>query len=242
MTSLIEILEKVNVDSPDSFYEWIDKQIFLNKNQFIVTANPEIIMLGKKNHEMSIVMEKATIIPDGIGVVKALKLLKKKAYRNTGIELVNHLLNYADKNSLKVFIYGAKEEVLSDFKHNCEQKWKNIKFSGLYNGYDYDKEFVAEKIKKSDSDIILVALGTPRQEVFINSFYEDLDKGICVGIGGSIDVLSGHVKRAPEWFINHNLEWLYRITSEPKRLKRFWNGNILFVMELLKEIISRKVL
>ena len=240
MGRLIEILEKVNIENSDSFYEWIDKQILLNKKQFIITANPEIIMLGKKNEEMSVLMEKATIIPDGIGVVKALKLLKKKSYRNTGIELVTHLLNYANENSLKVFIYGAKEEVLIDFKKNCEKKWKNVKFSGMYNGYDYKKEDVAEKIKESDSDIILVALGTPRQEVFINIFYDALEKGICVGIGGSIDVLSGHVQRAPKWFINHNLEWLYRITSEPKRLKRFWDGNILFVVELLKEIIIKR--
>ena len=235
MSSLIEILKKVNVDSPNIFYEWVDKQIILNKKQFIVTANPEIIMLGKKNSEMEKVMQKAIIIPDGIGVVKALKILKKKAFRNTGIELVNHLLEYANKNSLKVFVYGAKEGVLLDFKKNCKKKWSNIQFVGLYNGYDYNKEFVSEEIKKTDSDIIFVALGTPSQELFINSFYNDLNKGICVGIGGSIDVLSGHVQRAPKWFINHNLEWLYRITSEPKRLKRFWNGNVCFVFELLGE-------
>ncbi len=237
---LIEILEKVNIDDAKTFYKRIDKQICSNKKEFIVTANPEIIMLGKKNPQMNIVMQKAVIIPDGIGVVKALKVLGKSSHRNTGIELVIHLLDFADKNSLKVFIYGAKKEVLTDFKKNCESKWKNIKFTGMYNGYDYEKEFIAEKIKESESDIILVALGTPRQEIFIQSFYDELDKGICVGIGGSIDVLSGHVQRAPEWFINHNLEWLYRITSEPKRLKRFWDGNILFIVELLKEFINRK--
>lgn len=86
-----------------------------------------------------------------------------------------------------------------------------------------------------------MALGTPRQELFINSFYDEIGKGICVGIGGSMDVLSGHVKRAPQFFLTHNLEWLYRITTEPKRMQRFIKGNIMFVFVFIKDMMIKRL-
>lgn len=241
MNSILDILENVNNDEPKKFYKFVDKSILKETKQFIVTANPEIIMMGRNNDDMNRVLKKAVVIPDGIGVVKALGILSKRASRNTGIDLVNHLLNVANERTLKVFIYGSKEETLKDFEDVCTDKWSNIKIVGLYNGYTSKKEEVISKIKESNCDIVLVALGTPKQELFIDTFYDDISKGICVGIGGSIDVLSGNVKRAPKFFLKCNLEWLYRITTDPKRLKRFWNGNIVFIFVLFKEMIRKKM-
>ncbi len=240
--SIVEILGNVTVLKPDQFYEYIAQSIKKKEKKFIVTANPEIVMLGRKNEEMlHILKNKAIVIPDGIGVVKAVNALGRNAVRNTGIEFVVYLLDEANKHNLDVFIYGAKEEVLNDFKEKCTKNWPNIHFSGLYNGYTSNDKDVIKEIKKNTSDIYFVALGTPRQELFINSFYDEIGKGICVGIGGSMDVLSGHVKRAPQFFLTHNLEWLYRITTEPKRMQRFIKGNIMFVFVFIKDMMIKRL-
>lgn len=237
--NIIDILSVVDDSTPNEFYKYIGKLIESSQKKFVVTANPEIIMLAKYNKEMyEIVTQKAVIIPDGIGVVKAMNLIGKNAVRNTGVELVDFLLKEAEKKSLKVFIYGSKQENLDKLR----EKYANISFSGLYNGYDYKQDEILQYIKEHDADIYLAALGTPRQELFINSFYDKLDKGIYVGVGGSIDVLSGSVKRAPEFFLNHNLEWLYRISKEPKRIGRFIKGNIVFIFVYIKDYFTTKIL
>ena len=98
-----------------------------------------------------------------------------------------------------------------------------------------DKERQIENLSQQQPDIVIVALGAPKQELLIHRYYRRGEKGVFIGVGGSFDVLSGRKKRAPSFFIRHNLEWLYRIASEPKRLKRFWDSNIKFLFELRKE-------
>ena len=98
----------------------------------------------------------------------------------------------------------------------------------MCNGYVEDKNKVFETIEELEPDIILVALGMPVQEKLIYESLDKFNKGIFVGVGGSFDVLSGTKKRAPEFFIKHNLEWLYRIAKEPSRIRRFYDNNIKF--------------
>ena len=90
-------------------------------------------------------------------------------------------------------------------------------------------------MKAKEPDIVLVALGMPAQEKLIYKHLKDFNKGIFVGVGGSLDVLSGTKERAPQFFIKHNLEWAYRIMKEPKRLKRFYNSHVKFIFKLRKE-------
>ena len=92
-----------------------------------------------------------------------------------------------------------------------------------------------QKIVKLNPDICLVALGIPKQELLISKYIENAKKGIYIGVGGSFDVLSGVKKRAPKIFIKLNLEWLYRIIKEPKRIKRFWNNNVKFLIKVRRE-------
>ena len=92
-----------------------------------------------------------------------------------------------------------------------------------------------QQITELDPDLVFVALGAPQQELLIHKYFRSDRKGIYIGVGGSFDVLSGKKQRAPSFFIRHNLEWLYRITKEPKRIKRFWNSNVKFLFELRKE-------
>ncbi len=105
---------------------------------------------------------------------------------------------------------------------------------GYRNGYVVNKDYVFRDILRKEPDIILVALGMPLQEKIIYRNIKKFRKGIFVGVGGSFDILSGCKKRAPKIFIKLNLEWLYRIIKEPKRIKRFYKNNIRFIFKIIK--------
>lgn len=245
MQSLIPILKRVCTENSADFYLRIDKALERQEKKFIITANPEIIMMGSKNNKMHKILmdDEVEIIPDGIGLVKSLKLLYPGMciQRNTGIELVEHLLSAANVKKKTIFIFGAREDVLIDFLKMCSAQYPHIIFSGCYNGYDYTEDDILNIIQKCDADIYFAALGTPKQELFLNRIYQIKQHGIFVGIGGSLDVLSGKIKRAPAFFLNHNLEWLYRITTEPKRIKRFLKSNILYVFLFFINYVGWKV-
>ena len=110
--------------------------------------------------------------------------------------------------------------------------YPNIEILGYTDGYVQEKERAMEEIVKKEPDVILVALGIPHQELLIDKYYERASKGIFLGVGGSFDVLSGMKKRAPRIFIKCNMEWLYRIVSEPKRIGRFYKSNVRFIKKV----------
>ncbi len=220
-----------------SFYLDLVDAISSNKKMFIITANPETFMVGYNNSEMNNAIQNkhSIIVPDGIGIIKAARYLGyKTSEKITGVDLAVMLLDIANKQGKKVYLYGASEEVNASLALKIKKEYPNIIITGNKNGYDFnDNEVMAEAIQK-ESDIIFAALGIPRQEILISKHIDKAQKGIFIGVGGSFDVISGSKKRAPQIFINHNLEWLYRIGTEPKRLKRFYNSNIKFVKNILK--------
>lgn len=203
----------------------LEKSLKNNQKEFVITANAEIFMEALNNADLNeILTDKNNIITaDGVSIIKTAKYfdieLNKKI---AGVELCQTLLDYAIVEELSIFIYGSKEEVLEKLK----QKYPKAKFCALKNGYDNKDEEVAKEIINKKPDLIFVALGVPRQERFINGIFKQAKKGVFIGVGGSIDVISGYKKRAPKFFQKHNLEWLYRIIREPKRIKRFVNHNI----------------
>ena len=177
--------------------------------------------------------EKTIIVPDGIGVVKASNMLNYPVKeRVTGVEIVQSLLRILNEEQKSIYLLGAKEEVLEAFVSKIQEEYPNVQIVGHQNGYIQDKDAAFEEMKKVRPDVVLVALGIPAQEILIHRHYDEFDKGIFVGVGGSFDVLSGMKKRAPKIFIRLNLEWLYRITSEPKRIKRFYRSNVKFIAKV----------
>ena len=235
---LRKYFEKVNTDGKEKFYKNIKKALKYNKKKFIVTANPETFMIAEKNEEFhKILMDKeTTIIPDGIGIVKGAKVLDYPVEETIpGIELTEEILSYCNEMGKSIFLFGATKEVIEKLEKNLKEKYSNIKIAGTENGYVEDKQKVFKKIKELSPDVVLVALGIPNQEILISENIADFNKGIFIGVGGSFDVLSGMKKRAPEFFIKLHLEWLYRIISEPKRLKRFASNNVRYVFEILEE-------
>lgn len=234
-----EYLEKLCRQGKEDFYKEVEQKLLNEEKTFIITANPEILTVGDKDKEFDkILLDKnTTIIPDGIGVIKGAEMFGiHLPERITGVELTVELIRLCDKYHKSMYLFGATKEVMNKMKILIEQKYSGIELLGSQNGYVEDKQAVMEDIKMKKPDVVLVALGVPKQEKLIYDNLQDFDKGIFVGVGGSFDVISGSKKRAPKIFIKLNLEWLYRIAFSPSRWKRFYEGNIKYLFKLKKEV------
>ena len=234
---MINILNKIYKEDRQAFYAMIKRCIEQEEKAFIVTANPETIMLTYENSELEKILlnDEVTIIPDGIGVVKGAKKLGIHIQeRIPGIELVETLLDFLNETKKTIYFYGSKQEVLDKLANKLESEYPGISVLGLKNGYDNEDAEVFKDIQEKKPDVILVAHGIPKQELIIDRYYNKLQKGICIGVGGSLDVLSGAKKRAPMIFRKLNIEWLYRIIKEPSRIKRFCKYNLKLILVLKK--------
>lgn len=233
-----EFLSKVYNKDKDSFYKLMEEKLLNEQKTFVITANPEILMAGDRDKEFSKILldERTTIIADGIGIVKGAKAFGiDLPGRITGVDLVVRLIELCNEYKKSMYFFGAKQEVLDKLKTLLEQKYPGVNIVGMENGYAQDKQKVMEDIKAKKPDVVLVALGVPRQEKIIYDNLDGFDKGIFVGVGGSFDVISGTKKRAPKIFIKLNLEWLYRIAFSPSRWKRFYEGNVKYMFKVKKE-------
>lgn len=236
-SNVIKYFEKLYNNHVSEFYKIVEKNLELEKRMFIVTSNPETFAYGEKEPEFDKMLldNDTTLIPDGIGIVKAANMLNYGVKeRITGVDLAYKLLELANIHKYKVAIIGATEAVITELKKVIKEKYPNIELLKVENGYVENKDAFFDEISIKQPDVCLVALGIPNQEKLIYKHLKRFKKGIFVGVGGSLDVISGTKKRAPKLFQKLNLEWLYRILKEPKRLKRFYDNNIKFIFKIQK--------
>lgn len=213
---------KVSVTSYEDLKNCINEDIKNNKKSFIVAINPEKILKARKDKKLKKLLNNADYqIPDGIGVIYASKLQKGQIKsRITGIDCMEMLCEESALKGYKIFLYGAKKEAINEAKKKLEEKYNHIKIVGAMDGYEKDNEKIIKAVNKSKADIIFVALGSPKQENWIIDNKDKVCAKIFQGVGGSFDVISGNIKRAPKWMQNMGLEWLYRLIKEPKRIFR----------------------
>lgn len=235
MKTYFEKLENVY---KKEFVEELKQKIQRQEKCFVITANPEIFMLAKRYEEIHQILcdKKSVMVADGIGLIFAGKKIGfDLKERIPGVEICEELLQYANETKRSVFLFGAAPEVMEMLVKKIHLDYSGIDLCGYENGYVKDKDAVFLQMQKLKPDIVLVALGMPLQEKLIYRHLEGFSKGIFIGVGGSFDVLSGYKKRAPQIFVKLNLEWLYRIGKEPKRLKRFWDNNVKFWFQIKRE-------
>lgn len=233
-----EYFEKIYSDTEDSFHEIVKNNIKNEKKMFIVTANPETLMIAEENEEFKkCLLDKETVIvPDGIGVVKGAKMCGYPIKETiTGVELAKKIFTICNEEKKSIFLFGAKPEVIVKMEEMLNRDYPDVQILGVSDGYVENKQEVYDKVIHLQPDVILVALGIPNQELLIYNNLDKFEKGIFIGVGGSFDVLSGCKKRAPKLFIKTHTEWLYRITTEPKRLKRFFKSNVRYFFKIKKE-------
>lgn len=198
-----------------------------------VTINPEMINFALKNKYFAdIINEAELVIPDGIGVQLGLKILGYNIKRIAGIEFARKMLDKFEGQP--VALVGAKPHIIEKAVQNL--KCENEKFNFVYvqDGYFNDEQMVLDKVVSSNPRLLLVALGSPKQEEFIYKLKSKLPNTLMIGVGGSFDVWSGEVERAPEIYQKLGLEWLYRTVKEPKRFKRIFPTLPLFVLKVIR--------
>jgi len=187
-----------------------------------MAINPEKVCFAHADgHFREVVRDANVHICDGIGTALAVRLLwRLRIPRITGVELFHEMLAQADEKGWRVFLLGASGETSREAVRRIEQAYPRLQVAGACDGYFEADGPVVEQINAARTDLLFVALGSPRQERWIAAHRDRLQAPFCMGIGGSLDVLSGRVKRAPSLFRKTGTEWLYRLIREPRRWRR----------------------
>ena len=193
----------------------------------IITANAEMVMQANANPRLFAAMSNAAlVIPDGAGVILAAKYFgMDMPERVAGYDLSQELLQLAAQKNFRVFFLGAAPGVAAQAKASAERKYPGLKVVGVENGYFTvaEQDRVIAAIVKSKPDILLAALGVPRQELWLEEHLANLAVPVCIGVGGTLDVMAGKVKRAPRWMQRGHIEWAYRLIMQPWRIMRMMN-------------------
>ncbi len=192
----------------------------------VFTPNPEIIMLARENTKLSSILREADlVVPDGIGVVIASKLMKGNSLKErvAGYDMVQNTMKQAVNKGYKYYFFGSKPGVAEKAAEEMRKTYPGIQIVGTHDGYfkPEESEQIVEDINKSGANILLVALGAPKQEIWIEENKMKLTHvRVAIGVGGSLDVMAGMVKRAPLIYQKLGLEWFYRLIKEPTRFGR----------------------
>lgn len=215
----------------------VEQAILEHRNFHVVTLNPEMLMAGENDPELGRILKKADLVlPDGAGVVWALRRRGIAIRRLPGIEFAENLLRWASGIGYRVAVIGATREALDLALDTLRQRYGGIKIVYAHHGFFKnagEEQTVAEACAASNPHLLLVALGVPRQEKWIERYRDIFHGTTFVGIGGSLDVWSGKTQRAPRLMRALNLEWLYRIATEPWRIRRTYKSLPLFVVKVL---------
>jgi N-acetylglucosaminyldiphosphoundecaprenol N-acetyl-beta-D-mannosaminyltransferase len=208
----------------------------------VVTLNAEMVIAAQQQQELDRTIREAhLIIPDGSGVVFALRLNGYSSSRLPGIELAQASLELASQEKKRLALVGGRPEVISLLKEKLKSDYPGIELAYARDGYfgEAEEPEIFSQIKASGAQLVLVALGVPKQEFFIDRLQASKIDAVLIGVGGSFDVWTGLTKRAPEQFQKLHLEWLYRLMSEPWRWKRMLSALPNFALQVIFDFIRR---
>ena len=189
---------------------------------YVVTPNPEIVMTCWENPDaMEAVQNADLVLPDGVGVVYGAKILGTPLKgKLPGIDFAIELMRRLAKRGGRVYLLGAKPGVAEMAGERMQEQFPGLVVCGTHDGYFQEDAPVIEEINALQPDLLLVCLGAPKQELWMRRNAPVLKVGLMAGLGGSLDVFAGTVKRAPVFFQKLGLEWFYRLVKEPWRIKR----------------------
>ena len=215
----IPIYSHTLAGTTDLIYSWICAG---KKHMHVVTANSEIIYNTRRDQELRQVLQKAALVTaDGIGVIWASRILGDPLpERVTGIDLMDCLLTKLSEGKRSVFLLGAKPEVIRITAAKFAEQYPDLIIRGYHDGYFKTDEPIIDLIKEAQPDVLLVCLGSPRQDFWLAEHLPNLPVGVAIGLGGCFDVVAGTVKRAPLIWQKIGMEWAYRLIQEPSRIKR----------------------
>lgn len=234
---------KVDTFSFKEAVEYGEERIKTAQSTQVITINPEMIEMGEKNPELADILKNADlIVPDGVGIKIALKIEGFNQERVPGIEFSKEMIRFCAQNSRKIALIGASENVIQKAAENLKKEFETLDIAYIHNGFfDSNEEAkIISELEKIQPSLVLVALGVPKQEYFINKYRNNLPNTMFIGVGGSFDVWSGEVQRAPIAFQKLGCEWLYRVLKQPSRFKRIFPTLPMFLIKVIIEKVFRK--
>lgn len=213
-------IDNVSMDEAVAFINALRAE---GRGGYVITPNPEILYRGLSDPALAAMMNRAVLrVPDGVGVLKATQRLGRPLKsRVPGVELGENILPAAAERGDRLFIYGAKPGVAEQAGKNLMKKYPGLTVCGTADGYGKDDAALCAQIAAAAPDLMFVCLGAPMQERWMAAHTEQFPHCIMFGLGGSVDIYSGTVKRAPKFWRKLNLEWFYRLACQPKRIGRF---------------------
>ncbi|WP_238884644.1 WecB/TagA/CpsF family glycosyltransferase [Clostridium sp. YIM B02551] len=205
--------------------------------------NSDKVVLAKNDKRLTKIINNSQIInADGMSLVWAAKFLRiKLPERVAGIDQMERIIAMSEEKGYRVYFFGAKEEVVKATVDVYKKKYPKLIIAGYRNGYfkDDENDEIINEMKKSKADVLFVGFTSPKKEFWLEENMSRTGIPFCMGVGGSFDVISGKLKRAPLFMQKVGLEWLFRLVQEPKRLwKRYLIGNIIFIYYVICEKIK----
>ena len=241
MTERVEILGvKVDAVTMVEAVARVENLIAEKKSSMVATANAEMILNATHDAELKKILNAAElVVPDGAGTVWAARHLgKQMPERVAGFDLVQELMKISPARGTKIFLFGAAPGIADKAKLKAEALYPGIKIVGTRNGYfkAEDEPEIISQIKNSRADILLAALGVPKQEKWLFKYKDELKVPVSIGVGGTFDVMAGVVRRAPLWMQKARLEWLFRAMLQPSRA-----GRLLALPKFVWKVHKQKV-
>jgi len=209
-------------------------------HQHVVVNVDKLVKASRDPELRRIINDCALVNVDGMPVVWASRLLGRPLKeRVAGCDLFDALMRRAGEKGWRVFLLGAKEEVVSKVAHTYQRRFPNLVLAGYRNGYwkgEAEEAQVVEQIRAARPDLLFVAISSPKKEQFLGRYQAEMKIPFAMGVGGTFDVAIGHVKRAPLWMQKSGLEWFYRFLQEPRRMfRRYFIEDMAFIWLFIKE-------
>ena len=227
------------LDSCDHAAETIRRRISAGRRTFCAAVNPAKIHAANRDPVLRRALEAAQLhICDGIGAALAVRVVHgRRMPRCTGIDLFRRLISIAAQEGWKIFLLGASPESNAAARRKLLEANPTLEIAGSRDGFFKDSAEVVSAINASGADMLFVAIGSPRQELWIAEHAPRLRPAFCMGVGGSLDVVGGVLKGAPAPFRAAGLEWLYRALRQPSRFPRL-GTNCRFVLDVMKAALA----
>lgn len=235
----------IDVLSMQETIELVEKYVKTKTPLHLMGVNADKINEVNQNEKMKEIVNSCGIInADGASVVLASKFLNKQLpERVAGIDLMMELIKMSASKKYSIYLLGAKQEIVEKTEEVLKEKIPNLIIKGIHNGYFKKEDWkdISNDIKDKKPDFVFVGITSPIKEYLIEFLQNDGNNCVFMGVGGSFDVISGNIPRAPKWMQKVNLEWLFRLMQEPKRLfKRYFIGNTRFIKAIIKEKKQQK--
>lgn len=199
---------------------------FINSGRphMIATADASMIAMAQSDADLREIINTADLVtPDGSGLLKGSQILGVPLIeRVSGVDIAREICRLSGEMGFSVFFLGSEPGIASAAADNLQKQFPKMLVAGTHHGYfkpEQDAEII-QIVRESGASVLLAGMGIPRQEKWIKKYLSELGVSVAMGVGGSMDVFSGKLKRAPKWYQDHGLEWVYRLCQDPSKIKK----------------------